>query len=81
MFTPNVIEQRVGMTNGHIHHIDQIAGQMFANRPLPGWSDYRMPIENLYLCGADTHPGGEVTGAPGYNAAHKVLQDQQLLGG
>jgi phytoene dehydrogenase-like protein len=81
MFTPDVIEQRVGMTNGHIHHIDQIAGQMFANRPLPGWSDYRTPVEQLYLCGADTHPGGEVTGAPGYNAAHKVLQDQRVLVG
>jgi len=75
MFTPDVLEQRVGLPNGHIHHIDQIAGQMFANRPLPGWADYRMPVEGLYMCGADTHPGGEVTGAPGYNAAHKVLAD------
>jgi phytoene dehydrogenase-like protein len=74
MFTPADIERRVGMTNGQIHHIDQIAGQMFANRPLPGWADYRTPIENLYLCGADTHPGGEVTGANGYNAAHAVLR-------
>ncbi len=76
MFTPNILEERVGLPNGHIHHIDQIAGQMFANRPLPGWADYRMPIEGLYMCGADTHPGGEVTGAPGY----KVLQDQQAAG-
>jgi phytoene dehydrogenase-like protein len=73
MFTPADIERRVGITNGQIHHLDQIAGQMFANRPLPGWADYRTPIENLYLCGADTHPGGEVTGANGYNAAHAVL--------
>lgn len=80
MFTPNVLEQRVGLPNGHIHHIDQIAGQMFANRPLPGWADYRMPIEGLYLCGADTHPGGEVTGANGYNAAHAVLKELALVG-
>ncbi len=79
MFTPNILEERVGLPNGHIHHIDQIAGQMFANRPLPGWSDYRMPVDGLYLCGADTHPGGEVTGAPGYNAAHKVLADMRVL--
>ncbi|MDX6593582.1 MAG: hypothetical protein QOJ13_2778 [Gaiellales bacterium] len=75
MFTPDIIEQRVGMTNGNIHHIDQVVGQMFANRPMPGWADYRMPIDGLYLCGADTHPGGEVTGVPGYNAAHKVIDD------
>ena len=35
---------------------------------------YRTPVDNLYLCGAGTHPGGEVTGAPGHNAAHAVLQ-------
>lgn len=81
MFTPDVLEQRVGLPNGHIHHIDQIAGQMFANRPLPGWADYRMPIDGLYLCGADAHPGGEVTGAPGYNAAHTVLEDARVLVG
>ena len=34
-----------------------------------------MPIENLYMCGAETHPGDEVTGAPGSNAAHKILVD------
>ena len=79
MFTPDILEQRVGLPNGHIHHIDQIAGQMFANRPLPGWADYRMPVDGLYLCGADAHPGGEVTGAPGYNAARKVLEDARVL--
>ncbi len=72
-FTPADIERRVGMTDGNIRHIDMVAGQLLNQRPLPGWSDYRTPIENLYLCGADTHPGGEVTGAPGHNAAHAVL--------
>jgi hypothetical protein len=28
-----------------------------------------------YLCGAGTHPGGEVTGAPGHNAARAILAD------
>ncbi len=73
-FTPADIERRVGMTDGNIRHIDMIAGQLLNQRPLPGWSDYRTPIENLYLCGADTHPGGEVTGAPGHNAAQAVLK-------
>jgi phytoene dehydrogenase-like protein len=44
---------------------------------LPGWAHYRTPIEGLYLCGAGTHPGGGVTGAPGYNAAHKILKDKK----
>ena len=47
-----------------------IPGQMMALRPA-----YRTPINSLYLCGAGTHPGGEVTGAPGYNAAQAILGD------
>ena len=73
--TPEDIEQRVGLTDGNIRHLDMIPQQMMSRRPLPGWSDYRSPIEGLYLCGAGTHPGGEVTGAPGHNAAHIVLQN------
>jgi phytoene dehydrogenase-like protein len=77
-FTPADIERRVGMTDGNIRHIDMVAGQLFQSRPLPGWSDFRTPIDNLYLCGAATHPGGEVTGAPGYNAAHAVLKELRV---
>ena len=77
LLTPPDIEQRVGMTDGNIRHVDMVLGQMLADRPLTGWSDYRTPIRDLYLCGAGTHPGGEVTGAPGDNAAHAVLRDLQ----
>ncbi len=72
-FTPADIERRVGMTDGNIRHLDMVSGQLLNQRPLPGWSEYRTPIEHLYLCGADTHPGGEVTGAPGHNAAQVIL--------
>jgi phytoene dehydrogenase-like protein len=78
LYTPLDIERRVGMTDGQIRHIDMINGQLFANRPLPGWADYRTPVEGLYLCGAGTHPGGEVTGAPGHNAAQAVLKALSL---
>ena len=54
--------------------------QLMNRRPLPGWSDYRTPVQGLYLCGAGTHPGGEVTGAPGHNAAHVILKDCGLDG-
>ena len=75
LLTPEDIEERVGLTDGNIRHLDMIPQQMMSRRPLPGWSDYRTPVEGLYLCGAGTHPGGEVTGAPGHNAAHVVLGD------
>ena len=75
LFTPLDLEQRVGLTDGNIRHLDIIPHQMFARRPLPGWAQYRTPIPQLYLCGAGTHPGGEVTGAPGHNAAQAILAD------
>lgn len=75
LLTPEDIEERIGLTDGNIRHIDMIPQQMMSRRPLPGWSDYRTPVEGLYLCGAGTHPGGEVTGAPGHNAAHVVLEE------
>ena len=78
VFTPEDIEERVGLTDGNIRHVDMIPQQMFGRRPLPGWSDYRTPVEGLYMCGAGTHPGGEVTGAPGHNAAQVILNDLGL---
>ncbi|MGH7318910.1 MAG: phytoene desaturase family protein [Candidatus Rokuibacteriota bacterium] len=78
LFTPVDLEARVGLTDGNIRHLDIVPGQMFARRPLPGWAQYRTPLPGLYLCGAGTHPGGEVTGAPGHNAAHAILHDLSL---
>jgi phytoene dehydrogenase-like protein len=75
LYTPPDIERRVGMTAGNIHHLDMIPGQLLTRRPLAGWAHYRTPVVGLYLCGAGTHPGGEVTGAPGHNAAQAILRE------
>ncbi len=75
VLTPLDLERTYGLTEGNIFHGDLSLEQLFFMRPLPGWSQYRTPIDGLYLCGAGTHPGGGVTGAPGHNAAHQVLRD------
>jgi phytoene dehydrogenase-like protein len=75
VLTPLDLEQTFGITEGNIFHGDLSLDQMFFMRPLPGWCRYRTPIAGLYLCGAGTHPGGGVTGAPGHNAAHVMLAD------
>ena len=80
LLTPEDIEARIGLTDGNIRHVDMVPQQMMSRRPLPGWSDYRTPVQGLYLCGAGTHPGGEVTGAPGHNAAHVILEELGLAG-
>ena len=76
VITPLDLERRFGITEGNIFHGDIRLDQLFFMRPLPGWAHYRTPIEGLYLCGAGTHPGGGVTGAPGFNAARRILLDR-----
>ena len=70
--TPEDIETATGMTDGNIRHIDVVPSQAFSRRVA-----YRAPIAQLYLCGAGTHPGGEITGAPGHNCAQAILRDMR----
>jgi phytoene dehydrogenase-like protein len=73
--TPLDLERTYGLTEGNIFHGDLNIQQLFFMRPVPGWSDATTPVRGLYLCGAGVHPGGGVTGAPGYVASHRVLRD------
>jgi len=73
--TPLDLERTYGLTEGNIFHGDLHVGQLFSMRPTPAWSRYRTPVEGVYLCGAGAHPGGGVTGAPGYGASHAALRD------
>ncbi|MFN8150463.1 MAG: NAD(P)/FAD-dependent oxidoreductase [Solirubrobacterales bacterium] len=73
--TPLDLERDYGLTGGNLFHGAMFPGQIFSARPLPGQDRYRAPIASLYLCGAGTHPGGGVTGAPGHNGARAVLGD------
>jgi len=75
VFTPVDLEETFGITEGNIFHGDISLEQMFFMRPLPRWAHYKTPIGNLWLCGAGTHPGGGVTGAPGHNAARAILRE------
>jgi phytoene dehydrogenase-like protein len=79
VLTPLDLERIYGLTEGNIFHGDLSLDQLFFMRPVAGWSQYRTPVAGLYLCGAGAHPGGGVTGAPGYNAARQALRD--LRGG
>jgi phytoene dehydrogenase-like protein len=75
VLTPLDLERTFGLTGGHIHHGEISLDQLFAFRPLIGWAQYRTPIKGLYLCGAGTHPGGGITGAPGFNASREIIRD------
>jgi phytoene dehydrogenase-like protein len=69
------IENIVGLPQGHIFQGELSLDQLFFKRPVAHWADYRTPIRGLYICGGSMHPGGGVSGIPGYNAAREVLRD------
>ena len=75
VLTPLDLERRYGLTGGHIFHGEHALDQLYAMRPVLGWAQHRTPIRGLYLCGAGTHPGGGVTGAPGAHAARVIGKD------
>lgn len=75
VLTPLDLENKYGLSGGHIHHGEMSLDQLFTFRPVIGCARYRTPITGLYLCGAGTHPGGGVTGAPGLNACREIIKD------
>jgi phytoene dehydrogenase-like protein len=75
VLAPPDIEERFGLLGGNIFQGDMSPDQMFSFRPIPGYGDYRSPIEGFYLCGSGTHPGGGVMAVPGRNCATVVRRD------
>ena len=75
VLTPLDLERTFGLTDGDIFHGRLSLEQLFSSRPMLGHADYRTPVKGLYLCGSGAHPGGGVTGAPGFNAAREILRD------
>jgi len=71
--TPLDLEREWGLTEGNIFQGELTPEQLFFARPVPGWAQYATPIRNLWMCGSATHPGGGIMGAPGRNAALRIL--------
>jgi phytoene dehydrogenase-like protein len=75
VLTPLDLEREWGLSEGNIFQGELTLEQLFFLRPAPGWAQYRTPVSHLYMCGSSTHPGGGIMGAPGRNAAFKILAD------
>jgi phytoene dehydrogenase-like protein len=73
VLTPFELERDFGLTEGNIFQGELSLEQLFFARPVPGWAQYKTPIQNLWMCGSATHPGGGIMGAPGRNAARRIL--------
>jgi len=77
VLSPLDLERTFGLVGGDIMHGALSLDQLYSARPVLGHGNYRSPIPGLYMCGSGTHPGGGVSGAPGYNAAREILKDRR----
>jgi phytoene dehydrogenase-like protein len=73
--TPLDLEETHGLTEGDIHHGQLMLDQFLFMRPIPGWSNHRTPIDNLYLCGSGVHGGGGISGVAGRNVVRVLARD------
>ena len=75
--TPLALERELSLPRGNVMHVEMGLASMFAFRPTPALSGYRVPgLPGLYLAGASTHPGGGVSGNSGRTAARVLLADR-----
>jgi len=72
--TPADLESRYSVTGGHWHHTEMAVDQMLMMRPTYEAAQYSTPVPGLFLCGAGSHPGGDITGYAGHNAAREILR-------
>ena len=70
ILAPPDLEQKIGLAGGHIFHGELLPDQIFDRRFAE-----RTPVRGLYLCGSGAHPGGCVTGVPGWRGARAALAD------
>lgn len=77
--SPAELGERLGAYKGNYYHIDMTMDQMIFFRPLPELANYKTPIDNLFLTGAGTHPGGSISGMPGRNCARVFLQNKHPI--
>lgn len=78
VITPLDLQETYGLTGGNIFHSSMIGlDNLFDRRPVASATHYRTPVAGYYLCGSGSHPGGGVSGAPGHNAARRILADME----
>jgi phytoene dehydrogenase-like protein len=75
VITPQDYADEYALPGGSGYHGEMALDQMFFMRPIAGYGAYHSPLESLFFCSAGSHPGGGVTGLPGYNAAREIIKD------
>ncbi len=68
------IRELMHVTGGCHPHVDQVLSRSGPLRPALGLGGYQTPVKALFLGGSGSHPGGSVTGLPGYNSARVAIR-------
>ncbi len=76
LLLPHEIEQKYLVAGGHWHHTELQIDSLYSLRPTFDVSDYSTPVDGLFICGAGTHPGGNLFGLSGLNVAKKILRER-----
>lgn len=76
VLTPVDFAERTGATDGNCMHVDMVPSHVGPLRPARGLGGYSTPVAGLFLGSSGTHPGGAVTGAPGYLSAREVTRQR-----
>jgi phytoene dehydrogenase-like protein len=78
VFSPLDLERfNANLIHGAVLGPGSFFHQNFAYRPIPELGHYKTPVDNLYLCGMSTHPGGSISGG-GRAAVQIIMQDLGL---
>ena len=73
LIAPPEREAEIGLPGGHLHQGEQALDQMLFLRPSLHLSNYATEIEGLFLGASGSHPGGGITGMPGWLGAKAAL--------
>ncbi|SJM56570.1 FAD dependent oxidoreductase [Actinomycetales bacterium JB111] len=57
---------------------DIFVGSFAGEQSMANHFGYRTPIDNLYMAGSPTHPGGGISGGGGYIASRVIAEDLGL---
>ena len=77
--TPADFETSLGLSEGNINHGEMTLDQFFFMRPTLSSAQYSTPIQNLFLCGPGTHPGGGLHGSNAVNAVNEIMKNSSKL--
>lgn len=72
--SPRALARDFNLASLSCWHLPMTPQYLFETRTLPGCAPYETPLENLYICGAGTYPGGNVTAANGHNLAKHLIK-------